>query len=344
MLSKALPIGTVIKGEKFSYEIVSVLQADGQGYTYRTNTPIMRNGKPEVLATVLREHMMMRCSSRGDDGVSVVTPEDIAPTVDSCLDSFIFASQERLKISKACPWIINVLETFSANNTYYYAVEYVDGESLEEYVENKGGKLNWEQTHTILSPIFEAVRTLHRFHTLHTSIHPDHVRLAKRGERKVPILFSLYSSLHFSDTGLQRWTFPLMKCTEGFAPPEQYMEIDHFAPQIDIYALAAMMVFVLSGKRLPDSRKLSEEQIRQILPPELPDNVVLALLNALDPDMSKRTATVTKFREELGSFLSPSSSDRNLSNDRSDNDSETDASPSLMDRIKALLGLRGGRE
>lgn len=341
MLSKALLKGTVIKGAKQTYQVESVLQADGQGYTYLTTTPVIRNGKPAEIKTVVREHMMMRCSSRGDDGITVITPEDIAPTVESCLESFIFASLEREKISRACPWVINVIENFEANGTYYYAVEYIDGESLEEYVEHMGGRLTWEQTHAILSPIFEAVRTIHRFHALHTSIHPGHVRLATRGDSKVPVLFSLYSSLHFSDTGLQRWTFPLMRCAEGYAPPEQYFEIDHFAPQIDIYALASMMVYVLSGKRLPDSRKVTEEEIRRILPPELPDQIVLALLNALDPDMSKRTATVTKFREDLGSFLTPSSSDRNMSKNRN-KDNDPDVTPSLMERIRDIFGFSRG--
>lgn len=339
MLSKALKKGAVIKGDKYTYTIQSVLQADGQGYTYLTTTPIVQNGVTVEKKTVLREHMMSRCSSRGEDGITVVTPEDIAPTVESCLESFIFASHERQRISEATPWIINVLELFDANGTHYYAVEYLDGESLEEYVEHNGGRLSWEQAHFMLSPIFEAVRILHCFHALHTSIHPGHVKLSTRNGRQVPILFSLYSSLHFSDNGLQRWTFPLMRCADGFAPPEQYFEIDHFAPQIDIYALASLMVYVLSGKRLPDSRKITEDDIRATLPEEVPEQVVQALLNALDTDMSKRTATVTKFREDLGSFLSPSSQDRNMALDKN-SDSDTRSSQSLINRLKSLLGLK----
>ena len=122
MLSKALKKGAVIKGDKYTYTIQSVLQADGQGYTYLTTTPIVQNGVTVEKKTVLREHMMSRCSSRGEDGITVVTPEDIAPTVESCLESFIFASHERQRISEATPWIINVLELFDANGTHYNAL------------------------------------------------------------------------------------------------------------------------------------------------------------------------------------------------------------------------------
>ena len=305
MQSKALPAGSVIKGLKHTYKIESILQSDGQGFTYRTLTPVERNGKTEMVFTVLREHILTRCSGRGADGITVETPEDIIPTVESCLDSFIFSSQEREKISKASPWVINVIETFKANNTYYYAVEFLGGETLYEYVERMGGRLTYEQTREVLSPIFDAVRTMHRFRALHTNIHPGHIRFkSSQSKQNVPILFSLYSSLHFSDTGIQRWTLPLMTCATSYAPPEQYFEIDHFAPQIDIYALASTMVYALSGKALPDSRHITEEDIRALIPADVPENVTLALINALDPDMSKRTATITKFREELGYFLS----------------------------------------
>ena len=97
------------------------------------------------------------------------------------------------------------------------------------------------------------------------------------------MLFSLYATMHFSDRGVMRWALPPMTCEEGFAPPEQYNAIDHFCPQIDIYALASMVVFCLSGNILPDSRKLTEEMVRETLPPTIPETIVSALLNALYP-------------------------------------------------------------
>lgn len=300
--SKSLPISTVITGIKHTYRVDSILCQDGQGFAYKAYTTVERDGQTVEIPVVVREQMMVRCSNRGADGITVVTPEEVAPTVESCLDSFIFSSIEREKISRQSPWVIDVIETFAANGTYYYAVEFLDGETFEEYVENMGGKLTFEQARRALSPIFDAVKTLHRFRALHTDIHPGHVRFVRRGNEKVPVLFSLYASLHFSDKGIQRWTLPMMKCKTGFAPPEQYHDIDHFAPQIDIFALASMVVYALSGKRLPDSRKVDESVIRSTLPSTLPENVVQGLLNALDPDRYRRTATITKFREDLGTF------------------------------------------
>lgn len=340
MISKALKEGTVIHGGKYDYRVLKLINVDGQGYTYKTMaTDKMKPGTPEF-PMVVREQMMSRCTDRGPDGMTVVYPEDVAPTVESCLESFIVASQERQKISAASPWIVDVVECFHANNTYYYTVECLMGETFEEYVNSMGGRLTYEQTRAVLSPIFDAVRTMHRHQTLHTHIYPHNIRFRIEPTRRVPVLYNLYSSLHFSDNGMQCWTLPAMNCETGFAPPEQYREIDHFAPQVDIYALASMMIYALSGQTLPDSRVITEKDIRAAIPPETPENVTLALLNALDPDLSKRTGTVTRFREDLGSFLSISYLGQESGHSGSEsNTASTAGRPTLWQRIRSILGL-----
>lgn len=310
---KALAPGTVIQGEKRSYRVVDVLRVDGLGFAYKAVTEVRRGSRIIEVPTVVREHMMIRCSHRGPDGVTVVTPEDIAPTVDSCLEVFIQSSLERARISAECPWIINVLETFRSNNTYYYAVEFLDGDTLEDYVMKMGGSLTFEQARKVLAPIFDAVRILHANKAVHTDITPWHIRFVHRGDELIPVLFSLYASMHFNDKGTQQWSIPVMTCEEGYAPPEQYTSIEHFCPQMDIYSLAATLVYALSGRNLPDSRGLSEDVVRETLPPTVPENIVSAILNSLNSDPAVRTSTVTKFREDLGTFQGESANETSRS-------------------------------
>lgn len=309
MPEKALAPGTIIKGAKHSYKVVSLLRCDGQGYTYKTVVVAGSGAQQQQTFRVVREHMMIHCSERGADGVTVVTHDDIAPTVADCLNAFIQASMERVKVTADSPWLIGVVETFAANNTFYYVVEFLNGMTLKEYVESQGGQLSVEQTIRVFVPIFDAVRTLHRHHVLHTDIHPGHIRFVNSGKEMTPVLFSLYSTLHFSDKGLQEWSLPAMNCEEGYAPPEQYGHIDHFYPQTDIYALAATMVYALSGRSLPDSRKVTEDVVRDTLPNTVPEIMLQALVNALDPDLTRRTSSLSNFREELQLFR------HNISND-----------------------------
>ncbi|MCI9285939.1 MAG: hypothetical protein HFJ91_09195, partial [Muribaculaceae bacterium] len=114
--------GTLLKGGRQPYGILSCLRRDGMGYTYRAEA-IRPNGS--TIPVIIREQFMPMCSTRADDGVTVVTPEDVAPTVDTFLKAFIKASEERRKVSLMCPSIIRILDTFHANGTYYYVVEYL---------------------------------------------------------------------------------------------------------------------------------------------------------------------------------------------------------------------------
>lgn len=303
MPEKSLTPGTVIRGEKYTYKVVSLLRSDGLGYTYKTAVKVGTGSHVREVFMVVREHMMARCSCRGADGMTVETPDDIAPTVSGCVEAFARASRERAKVTAGSPWLIRVIETFAANNTYYYVVEYLDGQTLREYVESHGGHLSVEEARKILSPIFDAVRTLHHRHVMHTDIHPGHIKLIRSGKELTPVLFSLYSTLHFSDDGLREWILPAMNCEEGYAPPEQYGAIDHFYPQTDVYAMAATLVYALSGRSLPDSRTITEETIRDTLPPALPETLAQAIINALDPDVKQRTSSISNFREELREFF-----------------------------------------
>lgn len=300
------------------------------GYTYRAEA-IRPNGS--TIPVIIREQFMPMCSTRADDGVTVVTPEDVAPTVDTFLKAFIKASEERRKVSLMCPSIIRILDTFHANGTYYYVVEYLRGETLDEYVKAHG-PLSFEEAREVLAPIFDAVRTLHSQHMIHTDISPRHIRFQVKNGTKIPVLFNLYYTIHFRDDNMQTWAMSAPHCTEGYAPPEQYTTISNFYPQTDIYALAATLVFALTGRHLPDSRTLDEQEIRAFLPPAFPETYVQALIHALRPDINDRTESISDFREDLVAFYGGT---RREQTDE-DNDYDTDSRPPLYKRILAWLG------
>lgn len=328
LLKHQLRPGSLVKGGRATYRILGTLTSDGNGYTYHAEIPRIQPGPTRQV--VVREHFMPRCSLRAADGITVETPEEIAPTVKTCLDAFAQASKDRLALSRQCPSLVEVLDVFPANNTYYYVVEYLGGTTLEEYVASKG-HLSFEETRDILSPILDAVRTLHMSHTIHTDITPAHIRFYKDPSgQEIPVLFSLYCSLHFNEDGTQRWDVPMLNCRDGYAPPEQYVHIDHFYPQVDIYALAATMVYALTGKHLPDSRNVTPETVRAILPATFPETFTQALVKALSPSVQHRTSSISAFRADLVAFYGGK---------RRPQPGQSSASPAanLLTRLRSLL-------
>ncbi|MCM1162699.1 MAG: hypothetical protein NC339_00355 [Muribaculaceae bacterium] len=297
---KALPIGSILKGGKYEVTITELLTADSQGFLYIGEIKDNKSckGSGNNTKVVVREHFMTFCSERAADGCTVETPEDIAPTVEGCLENFKLASELRREVAFNYPTIIDVLDCFAYNNTYYYLVEYLNGATFEEYI-NQNGPITLDEARVLLRPIFRAAAHFHVKRALHSDIHPRHIRFTTHHGVTEPVLFSLYTSIHFNEDGRRLWSIQNTNCREGYAPPEQYFEIENFLPQIDVYALAATLVFALSGKHLPDSRTISEEIIRETLPKTLAETYVSALIHALSPDYTTRTVSVTGFFDKM---------------------------------------------
>ena len=300
--SKSLPSGTIIEGGKHPYRILDTISADSQGFTYHACFPAEGKAGKEAGAgkdVVVREHFMSLCSDRGADGKSVETPEDIISTVNDCLHGFEQASELRMQIASRHPSVINVIDSFKSNGTVYYVVEFLNGETLEEYVLKKG-KLDIEEAIDLLTPVIHAVERFHAARSLHADITPRHMRFTTENGKRVLVLFNLYNTIHFNEDGSKIWYVQPSACDDGYAAPEQYGEIEHFTPQTDVYSLAATLAFMITGEHVPDSRHFDEDAIREFLPPTLPETYASALIHAMEQETTQRTQSTTDFLTELG--------------------------------------------
>lgn len=300
-----LPKGALIHGKLSDYEITGYRSQDGFGILYEAEVVTQGNkkGKNNDMRVVMREFFMQRCSRRDEDGCTVYTPEELTPTVNSFYKAFVFASNRCAQATTySGAGVVNVIEVVNQNGTSYYVVEYLEGETLEDYI-NAHGPLTVHEAISIFKPILEGVRHLHSFQMMHADIYPRHIRFTKSGGRMIAVLFSLYASKHFDDSGNPVITTPILVCRKGYSPPEQYNVVENFMPQLDIYALAAVLVFVLSGKNLPDSRVLTEKDIRATLPATLPETLVSTLIHALQPEYRNRPTNISSFMDELMEYF-----------------------------------------
>ncbi|MCM1255783.1 MAG: hypothetical protein NC221_06670 [Duncaniella sp.] len=318
-----LPIGTIIHGERYDYEILYHKSQDGFGILYAAKV-IGRKGeadpiKPSNQMVMMREFFMNRCSTRDEDGCTVSTPDELAPTVNNFYEAFKYASERCLQATReAGLGIIHVKEVVSQHNTSYYVVEFLGGEPLDEYIK-KNGPLSAHEAFKLMKPIFTDLKMLHVFRIMHADIYPRHFRIITEGGEKRMLLYSLYASKHFDDNNQPVITTPILVCRKGYAPPEQYNPIETFIPQLDIYAIAAVMVFMLSGKNLPDSRILTEKEIRETLPPTLPESLTSTLISALDPNITNRPSSIISFSKDLTDYFESDNQDSKSRDRRSYN-------------------------
>lgn len=160
------------------------------------------------------------------------------------LKRFIDEAQNLARVSDHSG-VVAVLDFFSANNTAYIVMEFLDGISLKKYVRRKG-KLDEETVLTILKPVIYSLREVHAAGLIHRDISPDNILITKNGEVKL------------IDFGAAEQTNPdgrsvSIVLKQGYAPEEQYRLRGEQGPWTDIYALGVTIYYCLTAQLPPES-------------------------------------------------------------------------------------------
>ena len=193
--------------------------------------------------------------------------------------------------------IVQIFTHFQENNTAYLVMEYLDGCNLKAYVKSHGGRLDPALAGNYIVKAARALQQVHAGHILHRDISPENIYILLGG-----------TEIKLIDFGAAR------KCVEdseqensvllkpGFAPPEQYSKKGNQNTWTDVYALAATLYYIVSGKVPQDS--LSRMQADQLQPLDqmglpISASMAQAVRHALEIDYAKRTQTCTQFIDEL---------------------------------------------
>jgi len=135
--------------------------------------------------------------------------------------------------------IPRVHDCFSEQSQHYLVMDYVAGETLEQKLAAKGGKLSEAAVVDIALQVLNTLKYLHsrRPPVIYRDLKPSNIMIEPSGRVKL------------IDFGIARFFQPAktatMIGTAGYAPPEQYRgKVDQ---RSDLYALAATMHHALSG-------------------------------------------------------------------------------------------------
>lgn len=197
--------------------------------------------------------------------------------------------------------IVKVFDSFEENSTAYIIMEYLEGETLTEFLKKKG-TLSADEAVEMLMPVMNSLQTVHESGLLHRDIAPDNIFITKNNEVK---LIDFGASRH-ATTSHSRSLTVIIK--PGYSPEEQYRSRGDQGKYTDVYALAATLYKMITGKTPPDAmerRAKYENKNKDILikPHKLckkiPVNKEVALLNALNVRIEDRTENIEEFIKEL---------------------------------------------
>ena len=305
MLECALPIGTVLRSKSGrEYKITGVLGAGGFGITYKAVGKVVINKETnysQVATFAIKEFFMKGCS-RGTDKTGVLCSSSLRDDMETGIDDFRKEAGVLMKLNGASPHIVMVNEQFEANGTWYYVMDYLDGKSLQAYVDASGGRgLPEQEALSLLLPVARAVALLHEHRLLHLDIKPDNIMLKHDplDDTVTPVLIDFGLAKHFDKKGRPTSRLIARGATEGYAPLEQYGEITGFSPAMDVYALGATLFFLLTGKEPVRAYEIFSMSVSTFLQKNLPEGVSQSVRTvierAMQPNVNDRTRTVEEF-------------------------------------------------
>lgn len=285
-------------GEEKVYTIEKAMGQGGFGITYLATRKIGNITQ----AFAVKEFFVKGMCWREDGKSRMMYPEaaEAKQNVKEWLSEFEKEGEILNQICKKTPNIVQVNEVIRANDTAYYVMEYLEGGSLRDVV--KQGALQEDIAMSYVLPIVKAVHIMHTMKQplLHCDIKHDNIMLRKHIDGVVePVLIDFGESRHFNEKGNLTTTHTTIGCSRGFAPMEQYLGITTFTPQVDVYALAATLYYVVTGDEPPFADDVTEKRILEKLPAGISDSLKKAIVHGMQKDKEKRTKDTGLFYQEL---------------------------------------------
>lgn len=189
--------------------------------------------------------------------------------------------------------IVSVYDVFEENNTAYIVMEYIEGLTLKQYIE-ENGYLSFAELLPLMTPVIQDLSAVHKKKLIHRDISPDNLILGTDNHLHL-IDFGAVS--HENITGGKHTV--ILK--SGYAPPEQYLSDSKVGAWTDVYALCATMYFALTGK--PPSEAIHRlEQDYLDFPDTLTDLLPwqkAALKKGLHVRMSKRFCNMDELYDAI---------------------------------------------
>jgi serine/threonine protein kinase len=191
--------------------------------------------------------------------------------------------------------LVRVRHVFEENGTAYLVMDYYEGLTLAEYLEQRG-KLSEKTALDILMPILDGLREVHGKNFLHRDIKPQNIYLTTQGR---PILLDFGSARVAMGERSKNLSVVL---TPGYAPFEQYHRKGDQGPWTDIYACAAVLYQMITGVAPPEATERAERDHLEApsrLAPGLTPQVAEAMLRGLAFKAGERPQSIREFQDQL---------------------------------------------
>lgn len=176
----------------------------------------------------------------------------------------------------------NIVQVYDFDVTedglYYMVMEFINGQSLEHYLEMRGGALSVPEAVYLFNQVAAAVQFAHDRQIIHRDIKPANILLDEAGQLFLADfgIVQLLGDSRLTGTGIATGT-------PDYMAPEQVLN-KPVTPATDIYALGGLLYKMITGKRPYEGENGPTLMMRRLneLPPPPHE-----LVPALDPSVER---------------------------------------------------------
>lgn len=212
------------------------------------------------------------------------------------LSQRFLSSAKSIATVSLCNILPRTVDTFTENEAAYWVTDFFDGKNLKALL-NSGIKISLSNALNIANQLLNGLKHIHNSNRIFGTISPETVYILKNGEVR---LFGIESAFYdFTDDINCR----AQLLNPSYAAPELFGKGTKISISCDVYSVAAILYRIITNQipAISFLRKGGEN----LIPPRkadksIPENLHNALLNALNWQTEKRTATPTAFLKELG--------------------------------------------
>lgn len=281
-----LKIGSMLRHD--TYRIEKVLGQGGFGITYLA-TDISLDRKVAIKEFFPKDY----CDREGTTSHVTLGTQNTSEFVNRLKAKFIKEAKNIAKLDN--PGIIKIHAAFEENNTAYYVMDFIEGESLSAMVK-RDGPLPAQTALRYITEVGEALEYVHKHRINHLDVKPANI-MVRRSDNK-PVLIDFGLSKQYDSDGNQTSTTPT-GISHGYAPMEQYNDggVKEFSPQTDLYSLAATLYYILTGIVPPQATRLVDDELT--FPSTIPTRLVPPIAKAMSTGRRNRQETIRKFLEDI---------------------------------------------
>jgi len=204
--------------------------------------------------------------------------------------------------------LIQVYDVGKEGDYYYFSMEYVDGRTVEQYI-NDAPRRQMEVALAVdmILQVIRAINYYKDFDIVHRDIKPTNIMVTRAGLVKLGDFGFVKSKLD-AELGYEG----MVLGTPDYIAPEQAMGKENVDYRADIYGLGATFYHMLTGRPMFDGTpsKVMLAHTRQPLPdprryrPSLSDDVVSVLGRMLAKDPDDRYANINNLFADLEALRS----------------------------------------